>query len=82
MKGAVLACVTVVAVFGIICGTISYNAFINRNKEHVYTDAEVYAIECAKRGGNPTIKDGRDWAGEQSVDLKEYKCEGATDVRN
>ena len=82
MKGAVLACITVVAVFGIIFGSISYNNYITRNKEHVYSAQETFTIECAKRGGNPTVKDGRDWSGDQSVDVKEYKCEGATDVRN
>lgn len=78
-----VAVITGILIFvAIIVGGISYNNYINRNKEHVYTAAEIYSIECAKRGGNPTVRDGKDWAGERSVDLKEYKCEGATDVRN
>lgn len=82
MKGAVLACITVVAVFAIVFGSISYNANINRDKPHVFTAEEIFATECSKRGGNPTIKTGSDWEGDKSLNVEEYKCEGASDVRN
>lgn len=73
-----LVCVIGFLLFvGILCGAISYNSYINRNKEHVYTAEEVFAIECAKRGGNPSTKTGNDYAGEQNTDTQEFKCEGA-----
>lgn len=82
MKGAVLVCITIVAVFAIVFGSISYNVHTNRDKPHVFTAEEIFATECSKRGGNPTIKNGKDWEGEKSLDVKEYKCEGVNDVHN
>lgn len=82
MKTAIVVTTGVVLFFAMLFGSISYNSYVNRNKEHVYTAQEVYAIECAKRGGNPTTREGRDYSNDQNVGVQEFKCEGATDVRN
>lgn len=82
MKGAVVFTIGIVLVFAMLFGCISYTSYVNRNKEHVYTAEEVFAMECAKRGGNPVTKVGKDWEGDKSVDINEFKCEGVADVRN
>jgi len=82
MKNAVLICVTVVAVFGIIFGSISYNTYINRDKVHVYSQEEIFTMECSKRGGNPKTEIGADFSGDKRVGIKEFKCEGVNDVHN
>lgn len=82
MKELVAVIIGILLFVAIIVGGISYNNYINRNKEHVYTAQETYAIECAKRGGNVITETGRDTAGSKDVRVQEFKCEGATDVRN
>lgn len=82
MKETVVTAISVVLCFAIFFGTISFRAYVNRNKEHVYSASELFVIECAKRGGNPATKTGSDYEGDKSLDIKEFKCEGATDVHN
>ena len=72
MKSAVTVPIAVVTALLIICGTVALVNFINRDRVHVPTKEDVFAIECAKRGGNPNIRTG--W--ENEVHIDEYKCEG------
>ena len=73
MKELLVIVIGVLLFVGIIVGGISYNQYVNRNKEHVYSPEEIAAIECAKRGGNPTTRVGWD----NDIHIKEYKCEAA-----
>ena len=48
--------------------------YLDSQKEDVLTPAQVYAQECAKRGGNAVTKEGRDGGGNP---FQDFKCEGA-----
>lgn len=71
MRVFVTIMVFVTLLFAILVGGISYNSYLNRNKQHVYSAEELSAIECSKRGGNPITKVG--W--ENEIHVQEYKCE-------
>lgn len=76
MKELIAIIVGVLLVVGMIVGGVSYNTYLNRDKPHVFTPEEIFATECAKRGGNPKTEVGSDYTGDKSVEVKEYKCEG------
>ena len=73
MKLFIIAASFFVVFVAVITAGISYNGYINRNKEHVYSPEEIAAIECSKRGGNPSTRVGWD----NGIHVQEYKCEGA-----
>ena len=82
MKNTVVITIGLVLCVAMIIGNASYVSYVNRNKEHVYSAEELFAIECGKRGGNPSTETGSDFSGEKNVQIQQYKCEGATDVHN
>lgn len=67
----------------IITAGVSYNAYTNRNRPHVFTAEEIFVTECAKRGGNPITKEGSKMSNEDGrINTQEYTCEGVNNVRN
>lgn len=74
MKTAII----VLVFFAVLVVGIVSKTYIDRDKEHIYTPAEVFSIECSKSGRNPSTRSG--WEGQ--VRVEEYKCEGVENVRN
>ena len=71
MKEFVGAILTIIAVVAIIVGGVCYVNYVNRFKPHVYSADEIYAQQCAKKGGNPITRRGYD----DGIYVQEYKCE-------
>lgn len=75
MRETTMVVICVVGVAIAIASTIIGVHYINRDKVHVPSKEEAFIIACAKRGGNAKIEDGKDYAGDKNVDIKDYKCE-------
>ena len=74
MKTAVIVCITALLIVLTICGSVSLNNYVNRDKPHVYSADELYSMDCSKKGGNVVSKSGR---GGDGIYIDEKSCEGA-----
>ncbi len=82
MRTEAMIGIVIVTIAGMLFATISYTNYLNRDKPHVFTAEEIFKTECAKRAGNPTIKEEHEATGSNTGDVTEYKCEATNDIHN
>ena len=71
MKTSIIVCVTILLIVAAICSAVVGVSFANRDRPHVDSSEEVYEKECAKRGGDLVIKNGR----QNGIYIDEKSCE-------